>query len=521
MRGSTPLIWTSPARTTTCEPVIGSAVSDPHATVRDASPGAKPVGYFTRTEPSQPATLISGVANNQVAVADADWTLRFLRWLRGDGNMRSASVVGAAEAVKARLEAVKAGQELGDGARNRQMIDVVLQRPDEPGELLAYWTSRYGRAIPKPVKRGVGDAVRRLYTERNLLKYDTASRGFRFADVIDLVHPAPDLAKPWQGALFSHALDRRHNRPWAVDPDRLPMVAFNATLRELAAEEPQRLLDPDALRRAGMTWEDALPLAGPKVDKRKLWEAIIPSMGIMALARNLRNFDQAGVSDQVAATAAARFTDPEQVARSRMFPFRWLAAYRQAPSLRWGHALDQALTHSLVNVPQLPGRTLVLVDRSVSMFQRMSQRSELTFADSAAVFGAALSMRNQSRATLVQYGNRSQEIRVGAGESLLRVLDRFGNLGGTETAQAVANHYQGHDRVVIVTDEQAWHGSGDPGDQLPTQVPLYTFNLVGYQHGHQAGSPNRVTIGGGLTDAAFRLIPLLEAGSAGTWPWAE
>lgn len=25
--------------------------------------------------------------------------------------------------------------------------------------MLAYWTSRYGRAVPKPVKRGVADAV--------------------------------------------------------------------------------------------------------------------------------------------------------------------------------------------------------------------------------------------------------------------------------------------------------------------------------------------------------------------------
>lgn len=96
----------------------------------------------------------------------------------------------------------------------------VLQRADEPGEALAYWTSTYGRAIPKPVKRGVADAVQRLYTERSLLKYDTGARGFRFGDVIDLVHPAPAADKPWQGDLFEHALDRRHGRDEPI-PDRL------------------------------------------------------------------------------------------------------------------------------------------------------------------------------------------------------------------------------------------------------------------------------------------------------------
>lgn len=455
----------------------------------------------------------------QVAVEDAGWTLEFLRWLRAEGNMRSASLVGAAEAVKARLDAARAGREVANGARNRQLIDVVLQRADEPGEMLAYWMSRYGRAIPKPVKRGITDAVRRMYTERALLKYDTASRGFRFGDVIELVHPAPDSGKPWQGALFAHALDRRHNRPWAVDPDMLPMLAFNATLRAAAAERPERLLDPEALRRAGMTWEDVLSLVGSRVDKARLWEALIPSMGYMALLRNLRNFDQAGVSDEIAGQVAARLADPEQVARSRQFPFRFLAAYRNVPSLRWGYALEKALQHSLAAVPELPGRTLILVDRSGSMFTSMSRRSELTFADSAGIFGAALAVRNHGRVTLVQFGTSSQEIRVGRGESLLRVLDRFDNLGGTQTAEAVRAHYDRHDRVVIVTDEQAWYGYGDPGDHVPYRVPLYTFNLVGHQYGHQAGGPNRVTIGGGLTDHAFRLIPLLEAGRNGVWPW--
>lgn len=41
--------------------------------------------------------------------------------------------------------------------------------------------------------------------------------------------------------------------------------------------------------------------------------------------------------------------------------------HEQAPSLRWGHALDKALQASLGNLPALPGRTLILVDTSASM----------------------------------------------------------------------------------------------------------------------------------------------------------
>jgi hypothetical protein len=448
------------------------------------------------------ATLV-----REVAVADPDWTGRFLRWLRTEANMRSASLVGALEAAKAMVAAQVPGA--------RQIVSSVLQRADEPGEALAYWTSTNGRAIPKPVKRGIADAIQRLYTEYGLLKYDTASKGFRFADVIDLVHPTP--AAPWQADLFMVALERRHNRDEPT-PMSLPMLVANGQLRQAAAEDPAVLLDVDRLREAGMTWEDVLSLAGTKLDKGSLWTAMIPGMGYMALLRNLRNFDQAGVSDTVAGQVAARLSDPEQVAKSKQFPFRFLAAYRNAPSLRWGHALDKALTASLANVPELSGRTLVLVDRSGSMFARMSAKSELTSADAAAVFGSAIALRNVGRADLVEFGTGSRALPVKAGDSLLRTVERFGDLGGTQTLAAVQQHYNGHDRVLIVTDEQAHYGYGDPGSAIPAAVPLYTWNLVGYQHGHGPGKPNRHTFAG-LTDQAFRMVPLLEAGRSGSFPF--
>jgi hypothetical protein len=243
-------------------------------------------------------------------------------------------------------------------------------------------------------------------------------------------------------------------------------------------------------------------------------------MGVMALVRNLRNFDQAGVSDAVAERVAARVADPGVIARSRMFPFRFLAAHKAVASLRWAWPLEQALNHSLANVPRLPGRTLVLVDRSGSMFGGVSEKSGLNRADSAAIFGTALAVRAAS-ADLVEFGTGHRRVEVGRGESLLTALARFGSLGGTNTAEAVRANYRGHDRVVIVTDEQAWGGYGGaaPAAQVPASVPVYTWNLAGYKHGHgPSGGRDRHTFGG-LSDAAFRLIPLLEAGRDATWPW--
>jgi hypothetical protein len=455
---------------------------------------------------------------HRAARDDPEWTARFLRWLRTGAQMRSASLVGALEAAKAMRDAGVPG--------GRAVVASVLQRADEPGEALAYWTATHGRAVPKPVKRGIADAVARLYHERSLLKYDTASHGFRFGDVLDLTHPSPAADKAWQGALFAYALDRRHGRDTAP-PGSLTVLTANASLRRAAVEDPSVLLDTDALRRAGMTWEDALSVAGATLDKGRLWTALIPSMRYMALLRNLRNFDEAGVGDDVAAEVCARLADPGEVARSRQFPFRFLAAYEQAPSLRWGHALDRALQLSLANLPALPGRSLVLVDTSASMSSGgFSRRSAMSPVKAAAVFGVALAARGE-QVDLYGFADGVFRHEVPAGASVIRAVDRFvrrvGEVGhGTRIADSIRATLRGHDRVFVISDMQTFaprYGTGDVTEVVPRHTPLYGFNLGGYARtAFDAGATNRIEFGG-LTDATFRMIPLIEAGRNADWPF--
>ncbi|MFF3325334.1 TROVE domain-containing protein [Streptomyces sp. NPDC002889] len=720
----------------------------------------------------------------RLAIEDPEWTAGLLKWLRGEGNMRTAALVGAAEFTAERLTRAAHGH-------SRQVIASVLQRADEPGELLGYWTSRYGRNIPKPVKRGIADAVRRLYSERcvtpdtlvlkrdltwvragellvgdelvgfdeevrgkgkgqsakmrvsvvtatrnamletvkvvtdrgetsvsvdhmfvvtnnsrnrewrragdlkvadklvffgapwavdysyeagwlagyldgegyinhksvgvgqnvgptlehskvilkhlgfqfsiqqyepkgnrhtkevlkilggryeamrllgtvqpirlsrdrlwvdgdlvskgphvapgsswanvtaveplgmrenvtmstsartfiadgflahnSLLKYDTDSKGYRFGDVLNLVHASPAPDRPWQGDLFRHALDRRHGNGEDI-PARLVMLRQRAALMSVpVADRRGLLLDRGLPQDAGMTWEALAGwLQGPM--DAAAWEAVIPSMGLMALIRNLRNFDEAGVSDEVAARVASKISDAEEVRRSRVFPFRFWAAYKHAPSLRWAHALEQALGHALANVPALPGRTLILVDRSPSMFPgygySTANRSDIPLAEQAAVFGSALAAR-AAAPTLVEFGMTSKAMDVPKGGSVLRLIERFGQISGTDIPSAVKQHYDRHDRVVIVTDEQTrpgWlpsncHGAQWGGmpetridDLVPQHVPVYMWNMAGYKAGAMpSGGGNRHAMGG-LTDSAFAMIPLLDAGRNAVWPWEQ
>src|SRR5690606_42339 len=123
-----------------------------------------------------------------------------------------------------------------------------------------------------------------------------------------------------------------------------------------------------------------------------------------ALLRNLRNFEKAGVSAQVLRQVADRIADPEQVAKSRQFPYRFYSAYKATGSLTFAPALEAALEASVANIPTFDGRTLVAIDTSGSMSNPASGRSTVQMSHIAALFGAAVSAR--SDCDVIIYGDR-------------------------------------------------------------------------------------------------------------------
>lgn len=255
------------------------------------------------------------------------------------------------------------------------------------------------------------------------------------------------------------------------------------------------------------------------------WECLIPRMQFMSTLRNLRGFDEAGVSDTVASAVIAKLTDPEEVTRSRQLPFRFYSAFKNVSSLRWSQALETALGYATSNIPVLPGRTLILTDTSGSMTTPMSQKSTISCLEAAALFGAALATKNAGRVDLHQYADFPAEIPVPKGGSILRLVDavvkQANSCGyGTNIAGSVQTTYKNHDRVIILSDGQgtSGKGSGGVGASVPANVPVYLFNIEGYSASPMpTGSAARFDLGG-LSDQSFKIIPMLEAGN-GAWPW--
>lgn len=430
---------------------------------------------------------------HEVTGQDPEWVARFVPYLRNTMQIRTASIAAACEYVKA------------GGPHGRAVIDSACSRPDEPAEVLAYWHREYGRREPMAVKRGVADAVRRLYNEKAVLKYDGQSRAWRMGDVVERVHPKPKAE--WQGRLFRYLLDVRHH-PENVTTEGLPIV--EAVKRWQA--------DPTDDLPEGVTWER---LSGTRAMDAQAWEAVIPQMGYMALLRNLRNFDEAGVSDTAAAQVIARLTDTEQVAKSRQFPIRFLSAIKELSSLRWSSALEMALQHSLQNVPALPGKTLIMVDVSGSMFVGWGNTSKVQNADIAGLFGSALALRAENP-TLVAYSTQAVVVDVPKGGAALLLTQQTQNWTGAghgtntfQTLEEAERQFGPFDRVIILTDEQA-----HPSRGVTSSSPLlYTFNIAGYVPAQMEQGEKGRYVFGGLTDAGFRIIELLESQREGAWPF--
>lgn len=450
----------------------------------------------------------------------------FVRDLRERFQIRGASVLVAAEYAN-RV------RELGypkHAPLVSEVVDSALLRADEPAEFVAYWQSRFGpdvpggrtkASLPNGIKTGLAQAVQRLYTERAALKWDGKDRHIRMADVLELTHVVPQA--PWQSALFKYLLDERHHGDGIARLDEpnvrstlLPMLVASHELGQIEPErrrETLRLFGPEGLAARGYTWER---LSGwlPGGMDAEAWEAIIPSMGVFALIRNLRNFDDAGISEAAIDQVIAKITSEEDVVASRVLPYRVWSAYEYAPSDNWKRALGKTLDLASAGAPQLDN-SLIVVDVSWSMHGTVSNRSKIERVTLAALQAASLARRSNgsdvvlfaeqsaSLDTLAPGWRRWSTLQAVGGITQLMRTQAVG--AGTYCNTAIARNFDvnRHKHVVVFTDGQ-YHDS----DHLIQHVPsVITFHIGGYSAVSSWGR-GRINVAG-YSDQVFQVVAKL------------
>lgn len=477
----------------------------------------------------------------QVSQDNPEWMKMFIPWLRSVIGIRTAAIVAATHYVKV------------GGHEPRKVVAGALGRADEPGEMIGYWQSISDKPIPSSMKRGISDACQRLYTQRAVLKWDTSSHPWRFADVIAMCHCSPTNEE--QAALYKYCLDGRghDDADDKMDPEVLWLISNTRKID--AIDKPERrdwlktaakAKEGNPFKGSGYTWERMsgwLP-ANDKGDvlDAEAWEAIVPSMYLFAIIRNLRNIEQAGIGAKTKAIIREKLNDPEEVAAARLMPLDIYKAYEASQSRAFADDLQQALFHSVNNIPVFDDRTIVFVDGSASMnapvagkpraYKRRGQQmapAAIHRSAAASVFGAAIAHRNPDNTNLIRFGDFATML-SGLGNDLLHTVQLLQgqHVGhGTQLWPAVheiMNRFDDIGRIICLTDEQVmgdsgWgrnRWSGAPAN-LGQDWPFYSFNLASYGTSMVDTSKPGVHLLSGLTDNAFKMIPRLETRRSLDW----
>lgn len=321
----------------------------------------------------------------------------------------------------------------GTGPIVEKALGHVIQRADELAEFLAMYWNEKRQPLAAGVKRGLAAAFGK-FDEYRLSKYDRASK-IKLRDVLFLVHAKPK--DDGQAALWKRLVDG-----------------------ELAT--------PD-------TWE--VELSAGK-DKKETFERLLRQgkLGGLAVLRNLRNMQQAGVDETL-----IRARLDKGIARA--LPFRFVTAAGYAPNLE--DALEVAMLKGTEDLPPLPGKTGLLVDVSGSMDERIARKSETTRIDAAA--GLAILLREKAeRVVVATFSNQVAVIPPRRGFALRDAIKASQPHQGTYLRRALqllrddahATGWSDLGRVIVITDEQSHDGI------LPAFTELaYVVNVAPYKHG--------------------------------------
>jgi hypothetical protein len=247
------------------------------------------------------------------------------------------------------------------------------------------------------------------------------------------------------------------------------------------------------------TWEVAL---SGGADKRETFERLLAErkLGYLALLRNLRNMDQAGVDEAVVTEAILARRGAQ-----RVLPFRYVAAARAAPRFeRW---LDEALMESVLEGPVFAGRTIVLVDVSGSMDWKLSAKSDLTRMDAAATLASVI----PGDLRVFTFSDGVVEVPARRGMAGVDAVVRSQAHGGTRLGHAVAHvNRLPHDRLIVITDEQS-HDTVP----APKAAKAYMVNVASARNGVGHGEWTRID---GFSEAVLTYIResegLMEQGAA-------
>ena len=432
--------------------------------------------------------------------------------------------------------------------RDTRLFRQVFARVVDNGRTLRTLVQfvRSGQFGRKSLSHALQRAVQRWLNTASLERLLSASIGNdpSLRDVLRLARPTPpDNARR---ALFGWLTDKPVGK-WlpATEADLPEEVLALAAFRKAESAEAQLLILGNLHARWDLLADSA---KGPAV-----WAAIARKMGPQALRMNLNTLVRQGVigldaNREIVDQIAERLADPDEIRRSRQFPYQFLAAYLNANDgvpQKIKTSLHAAAEIACGNVPELPGPVVIGLDVSGSMGSAVTGRrgrgatSKMRCVDVAALFAAAILRRNPD-SVVIPFDTAAYEAGVDPTDSVLSLAQRLAKYGGGGTncslPLAAANTRYRNRRFagcVLVSDQESWVGSGRQGSTgvltewqafVANQVRLHDQDFAGpklvcidVQPYATTQAPDRTDILniGGFSDAVFTVVSAFLRDDAG------
>jgi hypothetical protein len=382
-----------------------------------------------------------------------------------------------------------------------KLLPEIILRPDELTEFLSIYWKDGKQPLSGQVKKGLAEAFKR-FNEYSLAKYNQKD-AIKLRDVLFLCHAEPKDID--QGILWKKLIGGFCSKCW------LTMVSGKKT--KCSCKEPveAKLSVPD-------TWEVELSAKG---NKKEVWERLLTEkkLGGMALLRNLRNMVDQHVDTKLIESAL------DTMKGDRILPFRYLTATTHAPSLE--PAIERAFLRSLEGRKKIPGKTILIVDVSGSMYgQAISAKSEVDRAKAACSLAAIVREVCEKPVIYATAGNdgtrvhETQLVPARRGFSLIDAIYKLCKpLGGggiflNQVMKFVKEKELDADRIIVITDEQ---DCAIDGDDAPSQAPAfgskanYIINVNVYKNG--IGQTGKWTKINGWSESVMDYIEVSEGSS--------
>lgn len=364
-----------------------------------------------------------------------------------------------------------------------------LKRPDDASEVFAA-IDMLGDKRSHALVRGAGDYLSSL-KDYQLGKYKLKGKEYNMYDLINITH------------------------------------AHSATIDKYKAGT---LETPD-------TWETAISGSTSEEEKSQNWQRLVEEnkLGYLALIRNLRNIVNSAPDVRwIEKYLIPQIENEVAIKKSLVFPYQIYCSWKNygIRNISIDAALDRAFRIACGNMPKMDGRTVIVLDVSGSMENKLSSNSQLTLKEVGAVYAAAMFVN--CNADFIKFGNDAKRIKLNKLENIFNLVEKMyanDNCGyGTDIVPAFRLMNEKYDRIFLVSDMQImsknssgwWWCRRQSGidtynrycEVYKCHPHMYSFDLANYST--QVENPNnpRIHLLTALSDTLFKMLPYIENGNS-------